>query len=54
MSEQRDPKYRRSTRADLTGQQWRRLGILIGTLILVLVVVVVVALLVALGEISFG
>jgi|GEM_PF-3150814 len=47
-----DPKYRGSTRRELSGTQWWRLGLLIGTLLLVLVVVVVVAVLVAFGEIA--
>ncbi len=51
---QREPKYRGSTRRNLPGAQWRRLGIMIGVLLLLLIVVVILALLVALGEISFG
>ncbi len=48
-----EPKYRSSARRDLPDAQWRRLGVLIGTLMIVVIVVVVVALLVALGEIAF-
>jgi ABC-type multidrug transport system permease subunit len=48
-----DPKYRSSQRRELSPQQWRRLGLLIGVLILVLVAVVLVAVLVAFGEITF-
>ncbi len=48
-----EPKYRRSARRELSGAQWRRLGVLIGTLMIAVIVVVVVALLVALGEIAF-
>lgn len=47
------PKYRASTRKQLGPAQWRRLGVVIGTLIVVVIVVVVIALLVALGEIAF-
>ena len=47
-----DPKYRASTRRELSPDQWRRLGFLIGTLVLLLVVVVVVAVLVAFGELT--
>jgi hypothetical protein len=47
-----DPKYRSSTRRELSAAQWRRLGVLIGTLIVLLVVVVLVAVLVAFGEIT--
>ena len=46
-----DPKYRRSTRRDLSPAQWRRLGILIGLLVLLLIAILVVAVLVAFGEI---
>ena len=48
----RDPKYRSSTRRDLSAAQWRRLGVLIGTLVLLLIVVVIVAVLVAFGELT--
>ena len=48
-----EPKYRRSARRELSGAQWRRLGVVIGTLMIAVIVVVVVALLVALGEIAF-
>ena len=48
-----DPKYRASTRGELSSTQWRRLGILIGSVILLLVIIVVVAVLVAFGEIAF-
>ena len=48
----KDPKYRSSTRRELSSAQWRRLGVLIGTLILLLVVIVVVAVLVAFGELT--
>ncbi len=47
-----DPKYQSSTRRELSSSQWRRLGILIGTLVLLLVVIVVVAVLVAFGELT--
>lgn len=47
-----DPKYRGSTRRELAPREWRRLGVLIGTLVLLLVVIVVVAVLVAFGEIT--
>jgi hypothetical protein len=47
-----DPKYRGSTRRDLSDAQWRRLGIVLGTLFLLLVVIVVVAVLVAFGELT--
>ena len=47
-----DPKYRNSTRRELSSNQWRRLGLLIGTLVLLLVVIVVVAVLVAFGELT--
>jgi hypothetical protein len=49
-----EPKYRSSTRRDLSPAQWRRLGIVIGSLIVLVVVVVVVAILVAFGEITLG
>ena len=48
----KDPKYRSSTRPELTSAQWRRLGVLIGLLILLLVTIVVVAVLVAFGELT--
>ena len=47
-----NPKYRGSTRRELSGARWRRLGLLIGTLGLLLVVIVVVAVLVAFGELA--
>ncbi len=47
-----DPKYRSSTRRELSSSQWRRLGLVIGILILLLVVIVVGAVLVAFGEIT--
>lgn len=50
----KDPKYRSSTRRDLSPAQWRRLGVLIGILILLLIVVVIGAVLVAFGEITLG
>ncbi len=49
-----DRKYRGSTRRDLPASQWRRLGVLIGSLILLVIVVVVLAVLVAFGEITLG
>jgi hypothetical protein len=48
----KDPKYRGSTRHELSPAQWRRLGLLLGSLALLLAVVVVVAVLVAFGEIT--
>ena len=48
----KDPKYRGSTRHKLSPAQWRRLGLLLGSLALLLAVVVVVAVLVAFGEIT--
>ncbi len=47
-----DPKYRKSTRRELSPAEWRRLGIAIGTLIILLIVVVTVAVLVAFGELT--
>lgn len=47
-----DPKYRSSTRRELSPAQWRRLGVVIGTLIVLLVVIILVAVLVAFGEIT--
>jgi hypothetical protein len=47
-----DPKYCSSTRRELSAAQWRRLGVVIGTLIVLLVVIVLVAVLVAFGEIT--
>jgi hypothetical protein len=47
-----DPKYRGSARRELSPAQWRRLGVVIGTLIVLLVVIVLVAVLVAFGEIT--
>ena len=52
LSMKNDPKYRSSTRRELSAAQWRRLGVLIGTLIVLLVVIVLVAVLVAFGEIT--
>lgn len=48
----RDPKYRESTRRELSPAQWRRLGLLLGLLALLLVAIVVIAVLVAFGELS--
>ena len=47
-----EPKYRTSTRRDLSSAQWRRLGLLIGALVLLLIAIVVVAVLVAFGELT--
>jgi hypothetical protein len=48
-----DPKYRHSTRRELTTAQWRRVGLVIGTLLLLLIAIIVVAVLVAFGELAF-
>jgi hypothetical protein len=47
-----DPKYRNSTRHDLSGSARRRLGLALGLLAVLLVVIVAVAVLVAFGEIT--
>ena len=47
------PKYRDSTRRELSPGHRRRLALLIGTLVVLLVAIVVVAILVAFGEVTF-
>ena len=47
-----DPKYRDSTRHDLSSTARYRLGLALGLLAVLLVVIVVVAVLVAFGEIT--
>ena len=47
-----EPKYRESTRRELTPAQWRRLGLVLGALALLVIAVVVVAVLVAFGELT--
>ena len=48
----KEPKYRDTTRRELSSAQWRRLGLLLGILAVLLIVIVVVAVLVAFGEIT--
>lgn len=48
------PKYRGSTRRELSPARWRQLGVLIGALILLVIMIVAVAVLVAVGEITLG
>ena len=45
----KEPKYRASTRRELTDARWRLLGLLLAILGVLLLLVVVVAVLVALG-----